>query len=1002
MDIAVLGPVELRTGTGEVVPITGSRLRSLLILLALDAGRVVSVDRLIDGVWGDSPPSGAPNALQALVSRLRRAELRIEATATGYRLAIDRKNVDVFRFEESDPGDALKLWRGELEFPEAATAEAVRLRQLRLAAQKAWLAAEMTHRDVVPEVEALVAQHPLDEPLAALLIRALRATGRPGRALDAFEQTRRRLADQLGADPSPELAALHLELLHDGPRRGNLPVELSSFVGREADIHAVRTLLDTHRLVTLTGPGGSGKTRLSVEVGGRLPGPVWRAELAPVRDPAELPQAVLTALDLREQVVLGGAREPLTRLRDALAGREMVLVLDNCEHLIDAAARLADTLLRAAPGLRLLTTSREPLGLPGEALHPVEPLELPPPDADPATANGSAAVRLLLDRATGFTLTPATTAPVVRICRALDGMPLAIELAAARLRTLPAAVLADRLADRFRLLTGGSRAALPRHQTLRAVVDWSWDLLTEPERRLWRRLAAFPGGADVAAVEQVCDADLDLLSALVDKSLLVLGPDGRYRMLETIRGYGLERLAAAGETESMRVAIAGWLLARAREAEPHLRGAEQLTWMARLRAEHDNLHASVRAAIAAGDRATAVALVANLGWYWWMGGHRVDGTALCLDAVALDGPADSQELALAYTLAALNGVEGPLDFTEVREFFHRALELAEPSPDGHPGLRLVSPMAALYTAPEQDGVIAFGQALYDDPDPWLRAMARMIVGQVRLNFGEPAEVAEADLAAALAGFRAVGDRWGIGFTLSALADLTAARGDFARAVGWQREAIALVEEVGVREDLPQLSAKLAHQLWLSGDHEAAHRTLRRARRQASDSGVPEVMGSVHHAGATIARAEGRLDDARREIARAVELIADSTLAPQFRAIAASAQGLIEGAAGDLIAARARHEEALRIAIGTLDSPVIAQVLVGIADLARREGDPARAAYLLGAAVSVRGAVDRTVADADRVEAEARAALGDAAFDQAFHRGDGITLNPDNQHIFGTP
>ncbi|GAA4599503.1 putative ATPase/DNA-binding winged helix-turn-helix (wHTH) protein [Actinoplanes octamycinicus] len=1008
MDIAVLGPVELRAGTGEVVPIAGTRLRTLIILLALDAGRTVSADRLIDGIWGDAPPAAAANALQALVSRLRRAapELRIEAVPTGYRLVIDRAKVDVFRFERSTPGEAVKLWRGDPEFPEAAAAELVRLRRLHLSAQQAWLAAEMAHRDVVPELEALVAAHPLDEPLVALLIRALRANGSPGRALEVFEQARRRLAEQLGTDPSAELTRLHRELLHAQPAAAgtagstNLPAELSTFVGRDSEIHTLTSMLRTHRLVTLTGPGGSGKTRLSVEVGARLPGEVWRVELAPVRDPAEVPQTVLSALPYRDHLVLGN-HPTLARLRSAVAGRRMLLILDNCEHLIDAAAAVADTLLRAAPGLRLLATSREPLGIPGEILHPVEPLESPPPDAGPAEAAGFPAVRLLLDRAAGFTLTGDNVAHVVRICRALDGMPLAVELAAARLRSLPPAVLADRLADRFRLLTGGSRTALPRHQTLRAVVGWSWDLLTEPERRLWRRLAAFPGGAEVAAVEQVCDADLDLLGALVDKSLLVLGADGRYRMLETIREYGLERLAEAGETEPMRVAIGGWLLARAREAEPHLRGAEQLTWMARLRAEHDNLHAGVRDAIAAGDRATAIALVANLGWYWWLCGHRVEGTGLCLAALALDGPADSQELALAHTLAALNGVEGPLDFAEVRESFRRALELVEPSPDSHPALRLVAPLAALYASPEQSSVIAFGQALYDDPDPWLRAMARMIVGQVRLNFGEPAEVAEADLTAALAGFRAVGERWGIGFTLSALADLTAARGGFARAVGWQREAIALVEAVGVREDLPQLTTKLAHQMWLAGDREAAHRTLERARRQAVDAGVPEVMGSVHHAAATIARAEGRLDDARREIARAVELIVDSTLAPQFRAIAASAQGLIEGAAGDLGAARARHEEALRIAVGTLDSPVIAQVLVGIADLACREGDPARAATLLGAAVAVRGAVDRTVEDADRVEREARAALGDAAFEAAFHQGDGIDQNHLPPDIFGT-
>jgi predicted ATPase/DNA-binding SARP family transcriptional activator len=995
VEIAVLGPVEVRSGAGRVVPIAGARLRTLLVLLALEAGRNVSADRLIDGVWGESPPAAAANALQALVSRLRRAapELRVEATPTGYRLLTSPDDVDVNRFlrlATSDPGAALLLWRGDPELPEA---DLIRLGRTRLQAQKAWLATEMAHRDVTPELEALVEAHPLDEPLAALLIRALRRIGSPGRALEVFERTRRRLAGRLGTDPSPELARLHLDLLREQPGtpRGNLPAELSSFVGRAADLHAVRALIGAHRLVTLTGPGGSGKTRLSVEVAARLPGALWRAELAPVRDPAELPQAILTALDLREQVLLGTGRETLARLRDAVATREMVLVLDNCEHLIEAAAEVADVLLRAAPGLRLLATSREPLGLPGEALFPVEPLALPPPGADAATAGGFPAVRLLLDRAAGFTLTDANVTPVVRICRALDGMPLAIELAAARLRTLPAGILADRLADRFRLLTGGSRAALPRHQTLRAVVDWSWDLLSGEERRLWRRLAAFPGGADVTAVERVCEAELGLLGALVDKSLLVLGPDGRYRMLETIREYGLERLAEAGEAESLRRSIAAHLLALAREAEPHLRRAEQLDWMARLREEHDNLHASLRAALAAGDRLTAVALVANLGWYWWLCGHRSEGAALCAEALALDGPVDRQELALAYTLAALNGVEGPMDFAEVRDSFNRALEIAEPHRDGHPGLRMLSLVSALYQTRKADAERA-AAAIAEDPDPWLRAIAKMIIGQVRLNFGEPAEVAEADLRVALDGFRAVGDRWGIGFTLSALADLTAARGDFAQAVGWQREAIALLDEVGIREEVPQMKAKLAVQLWLGGEREQAHLALEDARRYALDQGIPEIMASVHHAHATIARAEGRLDEARAHVERTAELIADSTLAPQFRAMTHSTRGLIEAAAGNLDASRAHHEAALRTAVDTRDSPVIAQVLAGWADLSLRRGDPEHAAFLLGAADSVRGSADRTVTEGVIVEGEARAALGDAGFDVAFGRGDGVTMD----------
>jgi predicted ATPase/DNA-binding SARP family transcriptional activator len=996
VDIAVLGPLELRGRTGETVAVAGARLRTLLVLLALDANRVVSADRLIDGVWGDDPPAAAGNALQARVSRLRRIapELIVEAVPGGYRLVVDADRVDAHRFARlapTDPVGALALWRGELDFPDVARAEAVRLEELRLAAVKRRIGAEIGHRDSVPELEGLVAAYPLDEELVALLMRALRASGNPARALEAFEAVRRRLADQLGSDPSAELSALHVEVLRDRPV-GNLPAEVSSFVGRDADVRTVRELIEAHRLVTLLGPGGSGKTRLSVEVGNRVAGTVWRVELAPITDPAEVPQAILTALHLRSQVLIGRSAgeplPPLLRLQEAVAGRTMLLILDNCEHLPAAAAQVADCLLRAAPGLRLLTTSREPLGIPGERLFPVEPLALPPVGADAATASRFPAVRLLLDRANGFLLTAANTEAVVRVCRALDGMPLAIELAAARLRTLPVAVLADRLADRFRLLTGGSRT-LPRHQTLRAVVDWSWDLLDEPERRLWRRFALFLGGAEATAAEQVCDTDLAVLGALVDKSLLVLGPDGRYRMLETIREYGLGRLAEAGEAESQRRRLARWLLALADEAEPRLRTADQLVWLRRLAEEHDNLHAALRAAIDAGDKATAAALVARLGWYWWLRGHRMEGAGLAVEVGAMTGEADAEDVALVHTFAAINGLEGALPIQDVEAQF-RAAERNGAGPDArHPALRMLRPLAAVFDNADPAAFLVI-ESLFTDPEPWLRAIAKMIVAQLRLNFGQNTELAAAELGEALAGFRAIGERWGIGFALSQLGDLAAAEGDFTQAVTWQREAIALVHEVGIREDLPQLEVKLSYQLWMSGEQTEAQRLLKQARVAAEEIGLPEVIASVEYGNATFARVRGDLDEARRSMARAAGLMENPAFVSQFRAMTRSTQGLIEAAAGDLVPARRLHAEALRLAMDSRDSPVIALVLEGVADQVLREGDPERAAFLLGAADAVRGQRDRSTPDWARITEEARAALGDAGFEAAYARAAGIS------------
>ncbi|MBM2623271.1 winged helix-turn-helix domain-containing protein [Actinoplanes sp. LDG1-06] len=996
MEIAVLGPLELRGRT-----VSGARLRALLILLALEPGRVVSADRLIDGVWGDDPPAAAGNALQALVSRLRRAapELVIEATAHGYRLVVEPDAVDahVFtRLATTDPAAALRLWRGDLEFPEVARAEAVRLEHLRMLALKQRIADDLGSRTVVPELESMLAADPLDESLVGLLMRALVAAGTPGRALEAYEKFRSRLADELGTDPSPSLRTLHVDLLNGRveARRGNLPAEVSSFVGRESDVTSVRSLVATHRLVTLLGPGGSGKTRLSIEAGAKIPGEVWRVELAPVTDPGEIPQAILTALNLRGHAVLDRpGRSARSGLLEALSGREMLLVLDNCEHLIAAAAEVADDLLRAAPGLRLLTTSREPLGIPGERLYPVEPLALPPVGADATTASGFPAVRLLLDRAATFVLTEENTQAAVRVCRALDGMPLAIELAAARLRTLPVDVLADRLTDRFRLLTGGSRTALPRHQTLRAVVDWSWDLLGEPERELWRRFALFAGGATVTAAEQVCGTDLDALAALVDKSLLVLGRDGRYRMLETIREYGLERLAEAGEFEPQRLALAGWLLAAAAEADPHLRGADQMLWLARLGEEHDNLHASVRAAIEAGDRATAAAFVARLGWYWWLSGHRSEGSVLAAEVSTMPGEAEREDIALVHTYAAINGLEGGLPVDRVQKEFRLAHEASAGVDPTHPALRLIPPLSVMFEDPTgPEAGFRLVEPLFDDPDPWLRAVSKMFVAQLRLNFGQSAEVAEAELREALDGFREIGERWGIGFALSSLGDLAAARGDFAQAVVWQREAIALVRDVGIREDLPQMEVKLAHQLWLAGENSEARAVLKQARAAAEEVNLPEVLASVAYGAATFARMEGDLEEARRSINAAVGKMRHPAAVPQFRAMAFHTEGLIQAAAGEYAAARASHTEAVHTAVESRDSPVIALTLVGAADLALRTGDPERAALLLGASDAVRGSRDLSVPDVERITFEARAALGDTGFEAAYRRGTATTLS----------
>ncbi|MGW5671057.1 ATP-binding protein, partial [Micromonospora sp. NPDC003776] len=974
MRISLLGPLELRADAGTLVEVGGARLRRLLILLALEPGRTVTLGRLADGVWDGDPPAGVANALQALVSRLRRSApgLPVEAQPGGYRLAVSRDDVDLHRFESAvhagrarlgtDPAEAcrrlaegLALWRGpalaDAADAEFARAPVARLTELRLAATEELVEARLAGESpdaLLPELRELVAAHPLRERLAGLLIRALHRAGRSAEALAEYERLRATLADSLGSDPGPELAALHLEILRgavttgpapsggtDGaaagtsaasapgvPARCRLPATLTSFVGREKEVTAVAALLDRYRLVTLTGPGGAGKTRLAVESGravaGRFPDGVWLVELAPVTDPAEVPQAVLAALGLREQALLSRAGrgvpepvEPVDRLVEALAGRSALLLLDNCEHLLDAAAGLAERLLTRGAGLRVLATSREPLGVTGEALRPVESLALPPCEADPATAAAYPAVRLFADRAgavrADFAVDEGTVGPVVRICRALDGMPLAIELAAARLRSLTAAQVDERLDDRFRLLTGGSRTALPRHQTLRAVVDWSWDLLDDGERALWRRLAVFAGGATLAAVERVCGDPgtvFDRLAALVEKSLVVAVGDAepRYRMLETIREYGRQRLAEAGEADGVRQAHALEYLALAEEAEPWLRTGEQLRWLRRLDADHDNLHTGLRYAVAVGDTPVAVRYAAALGWYWWLSGRRAEGAELAAQVFALppvaagDAPAD--RLAVALTLAALNLVSTRNDLSTGLDWLERAATLATGHEQAHPVLRLVGLVFASFRSglpPEAPDEIA---ALFADRDPWVAGTARLFQAHALLNAGLSDETAEADLHAGLAHYREVGDRWGMSFALTSLADLLDRRGEAARATAFHEEALTWFEELGIQDDIPEMRLRLASNLWRRGDHDRALAVLSRAEREAELSGSDETRAAVAHGRAEILRDQGDWAGARACLSESIRLLGDRTVAPQWRALHASNLAVLDAVEGD--------------------------------------------------------------------------------------------------------
>ena len=483
------------------------------------------------------------------------------------------------------------------------------------------------------------------------------------------------------AAPEQIFQLLHPELPTDFPPlksldtpRHNLPVQLTSFVGRDRELSEVRQLLLKERLVTLTGAGGVGKTRLALQIAADLvdqfPDGVWLVDLAPLADPNLVPQAVSAALGVREQP----ERPLLQTLEDVLRPQHLLLVLDNCEHLVAGCAVLAEALLRACPHLRILVTSREPLGITGETDWRVSPLTSPDPEHLPSLESlvQYEAVRLLLDRAglaaPSFAITQQNAAAVAQVCKQLDGLPLALELAAARVKVLSVEQLAARLGDRFRLLTGGSRSALPRQQTLRALVDWSYDLLTPPEQVLFRRLAVFAGGSTLDATEAVCAGDgiepgevLEHLARLVDKSLVVADPSTagelRYRLPETIRQYSAEKLAETGEGATLRGRHRDWYLALAERARQDVLDPQRL---ASLEREYDNLRAALRWSIDSGQAEPGLRLATGLCDFWQVRGYSSEGCAWLAELLALPaGPtaatARARALEWAGRLAYLQG-----------------------------------------------------------------------------------------------------------------------------------------------------------------------------------------------------------------------------------------------------------------------------------------------------------------------------------------------------------
>lgn len=683
LTFGLLGPLQVEVA-GRPVELAGGRLKSLLVLLLVHANAVVAADRLIEDLWSGRPTPGAAATLQGYVSELRRVLARATGGAApivtrrpGYLLNVEVERFDILRFEgllgavramSGDVerraqllGDALSLWRGpalaDVVDEPFARPIAARLEELRLWALQERLEADLErglHAAVVAELGELVTEHPLQERFWGQWMLALYRCGRQADALRAYQDLRRRLDDDLGIGPSPALQGLEAAILAQEPslqpaatalrtptvpeppgaseggarlRPPQRPAPLTRFIGRTRELPEVRELLGGTRLLSLIGAGGSGKTRLAVQVAleesDRFPGGTPFVDLATISEPAEVTGAVGAAVGL-------GTYGDITvdALCERLASEAILLVLDNCEHLLDACAEVVDAVLSRCPRVVIVVTSQEELRVGGETVWRVPPMSLPVLDraATPDDILSSDAVQLFCDRAASalpkLTLRGHALQDVARVCWRLDGIPLAIELAAALVAIFPVAEIVQRLDDRFALLTRGNRRALARQRTLRAAVDWSFELLEEPERRMFARLSVFVGQFSIEAAEAVSldDEDfLETLSALVSKSMLVAvnEPSGyRYRLLETLRQYGLEQLRHTGEESSARRRHAEYYVKLAEAVDEQLHTGHVTDWEASVVRELPNLQGALEFLFSSGDLENGVRLAGALRWWF--------------------------------------------------------------------------------------------------------------------------------------------------------------------------------------------------------------------------------------------------------------------------------------------------------------------------------------------------------------------------------------------------
>ncbi len=1015
LNLRLLGYFQVADGTVTLTSRLRPRAQRLLAYLLLHRHAPLPRENVAFTLWPDQPEKESLGALRRALSDLRAALPKSEShewiIATRDELRWNPNApcwLDLTEFERlihpATPAalhDAVTLYTGDLLidwYDEWVLVERERLSQMFVEALEKLiplLEEERDYRSAIRHARRWLRHDPLREETYRQLMRLYAESGDRTGALRLYQTCVEVLKRELDLEVSPttreafeQLMKLEAPLARSvpfslQPQANNLPIQLTTFIGRDHEMTTVSRLLRQHRLLTLTGPGGCGKTRLAVQVASGLAGEmrdgVWLVELASLSDSALVAQAVASALAVHEQP----GRALRDTLTDYLQSKELLLILDNCEHLLAACARLAETLLRSCARLRLLATSREQLKVPGETVWPVPSLSLPaaaqPAHLDDVTR--SEAVRLFVDRAASvlptFWLNEQNAAAAAQICQRLDGLPLAIELAAARVRLLTVTEIAARLGNVFRLLAGGSQVAPARHQTLRATIDWSYRLLSEHEQVLFRRLAVFAGGSSLEAVEQICtDAGfeapdvLERLSQLIDKSLVVAEVqegEARYHMLETIRQYARDKLIDSGESERVAASHFRYFLEFAEAAAPKLRGPEQVRWLKRLEMEHDNLRAALKEVLGKQeDGEPGLYLAVALSPFWrrrdyWSEGREWTQQALARTRV----PARSSLCARAQN-SLIHFMRALGDYPAARSLADECLALCRESGDEHGAADTLECM----------GLMAWHQSDY--------AAAQSLFEQ------------------SLALYRKVGDRLGIADALHYLGHVTLDGGHYEQAHTRFQDSLGLFREVGDTDSVATLVGDVGLFAYLQEDYARAHacfeESLALYRELASKDGLARSLNRL----GDLARCAADYTRAEAFYTESLALYRQIGLTP-FIAGALHNLGYVEHQRGNAVAATTRFQESLRLFKDIGDKKGIAECLMGVAGVIDAQGQPRRAARLFGAAEAVRESVGAILWPANRIEyhrtlAALRAQLDEDALAAAWAEGRAMTAGAWEQAI----